>query len=234
MVPALTRLCPVEAVQAWLTASKLDTGPLFRRVNRWGAPGQQPMNRKSVIPWLRRLLAQAGVDDARSYTSHSLRRGFAGWAAHNGWDLKALMLYVGWRDIQSAARYVDPLSSDRDRLEAGLQRSTPAVSAPASPAPADQSVKLEVSIALRPFVGRTRGIAAARRHIEEVCLARLRGQKFGRKGDRYHVHLPAQADETTLTERVSDLLDELHQVATNNDCYLEARIRDVASGRAWD
>ena len=41
-------------------------------------------------------------------------------------------------------------------------------------------------------------------------------------------------DESTLTERVSDLLDELHQVATNNDCYLEARIRDVATGQVWD
>ena len=234
VVPALTRLCPVEAVEAWLTASKLEEGPLFRRVNRWGAPGQQPMNRKSIIPWLRRLLAQAGVDDARSYTSHSLRRGFAGWATHHGWDLKALMQYVGWRDIQSAARYVDPLASDRDRLEASLQRSAPAVSALAQPAPADESVRLEVSIALRPFVGKTRGLAAARRHIEEVCLARLGAQKFGRKGDRYHVHLPTPTDEATLTERVSDLLDELHQVATNNDCYLEARIRDVATGRVWD
>lgn len=234
VVPALTRLCPVEAVEAWLTASKLDAGPLFRRVNRWGAPGLQPMNRKSIIPWLQRLFVQAGVDDACSYTSHSLRRGFAGWATHQGWDLKALMQYVGWRDIQSAARYVDPLASDRDRLEAGLARPLPAAAAPAPSSPADDVVRLEVSIALRPFVGKTRGVAAARRHIEEVCLARLGGQKFGRKGDRYHVQLPAQADESTLTERVSDLLDELHQVATNNDCYLEARIRDVATGQVWD
>ncbi len=234
VVPALTRLCPVDAIDAWLTASKLDAGPLFRRVNRWGAPGQQPMNRKSIIPWLRRLLAEAGVDDALSYTSHSLRRGFAGWATHHGWDLKALMQYVGWRDIQSAARYVNPLASDRDRLEAGLQSSTPAAPTPAPLPSAAESVRVEVSIALRPFVGKTRGLAASRRHNEEICLARLGGQKFGRKGDRYHIHLRAQTDESTLTERVSDLLDELHQVATNNDCYLEARIRDVATGRVWD
>ncbi len=234
VAPALTRLCPVEAVEAWLTASTLDAGPLFRRVNRWGATGQQSMNRKSIIPWLRRLLAQAGVDDARSYTSHSLRRGFAGWATHHGWDLKALMQYVGWRDIQSAVRYVDPLTSDRDRLEAGLLRSAPAASAQTPPPSAEESVRLEVSIALRSFVGKARGLAASRRHIEEVCLARLGGQKYGRKGDRYHIHLPAQTDEATLTERISDLLDELHQVATNNDCYVEARIRDVATGRVWD
>lgn len=234
LVPALTRLCPVEAVEAWLAVSALTAGPLFRRVNRWGVPGHLPMNRKSIIPWLRRLLGQAGVFDVRSYTSHSLRRGFAGWATHNGWDLKALMQYVGWRDIQSAARYVDPLVSDRDRLEAGLQRSAPAAVTATPSEPAATSLRLEVSIALRSYVGKPRGIAASRRHIEEVCLARLGGQKFGRNGNRYHIHFPANTDDGTLTERVSDLLDELHQVATNNECYLEAKIRDVATGRVWD
>ncbi|PBP79032.1 hypothetical protein CCL20_25340 [Pseudomonas syringae] len=41
------------------------------------------------------------------HTSHSLRRGFASWAHSNGWDLKSLMSYVGWRDIKSAMRYID-------------------------------------------------------------------------------------------------------------------------------
>ncbi|MDD2148043.1 MULTISPECIES: tyrosine-type recombinase/integrase [Pseudomonas] len=41
------------------------------------------------------------------YTSHSMRRGFATWASANGWDIKALMGYVGWKDMKSALRYVD-------------------------------------------------------------------------------------------------------------------------------
>uniref|UniRef100_UPI0026EDB602 tyrosine-type recombinase/integrase n=1 Tax=Pseudomonas aeruginosa TaxID=287 RepID=UPI0026EDB602 len=45
------------------------------------------------------------------YTSHSLRRGFATWATANGWDIKALMTYVGWKDIKSAMRYIDPAIS---------------------------------------------------------------------------------------------------------------------------
>ncbi|WP_412032775.1 hypothetical protein [Pseudomonas syringae] len=36
-----------------------------------------------------------------------MRRGFASWAHSNGWDLKSLMAYVGWRDIKSAMRYID-------------------------------------------------------------------------------------------------------------------------------
>lgn len=59
---------------------------------------------------LRRILEQAGIP-AEAYSSHSLRRGFATWAAGSGWDLKALMQYVGWKDMKSALRYVDATAS---------------------------------------------------------------------------------------------------------------------------
>lgn len=36
-----------------------------------------------------------------------LRRGFATWATANGWELKSLMSYVGWKDAKSALRYID-------------------------------------------------------------------------------------------------------------------------------
>ena len=61
---------------------------------------------KRQIPLLRRIFKEAGLPEAL-YTSHSMRRGFATWASANGWDIKALMGYVGWKDIKSALRYVD-------------------------------------------------------------------------------------------------------------------------------
>jgi hypothetical protein len=36
-----------------------------------------------------------------------MRRGFATWASANGWDIKSLMTYVGWKDVKSALRYVE-------------------------------------------------------------------------------------------------------------------------------
>src|SRR5690606_5945668 len=63
---------------------------------------------------------------ADDYSSHSLRRGFATWAAASGWDLKALMHYVGWRDMKSALRYVDATTSF-----GGLALTEPASSPPA-------------------------------------------------------------------------------------------------------
>src|SRR5690606_40354598 len=68
------------------------------------------LNPNSLIQLLRRILEQAGVP-ADGYSSHSLRRGFATWAAASGWDMKALMEYVGWKDMKSALRYVDATAS---------------------------------------------------------------------------------------------------------------------------
>ncbi|QEY63097.1 tyrosine-type recombinase/integrase [Metapseudomonas lalkuanensis] len=67
---------------------------------------EQGLHPHSVIPLLRTVLQGAGLA-AELYSSHSLRRGFATWATRSGWDQKALMGYVGWRDAKSALRYVD-------------------------------------------------------------------------------------------------------------------------------
>lgn len=104
--PALQRLCPVQAYIDWVNCAALVRGPVFRGVDRWGNLSEEGLHANSVIPLLRHALARAGIA-AEPYTSHSLRRGFASWAHHNGWDLKSLMAYVGWRDMKSAMRYID-------------------------------------------------------------------------------------------------------------------------------
>lgn len=106
-VPFLSRWCPVVAVEQWLEASELADGPLFRSINRWGGVSREPLHPNSLIRLLRKTLESAGLHSADSYSSHSLRRGFAGWASANGWDVKTLMEYVGWKDPQSAMRYID-------------------------------------------------------------------------------------------------------------------------------
>ena len=105
--PALRALCPVEAVNTWLTLTGRTEGPLFPRIDRWGRLSEVPMNPGSINKWLRELFAKACLPEPEQYSSHSLRRGFAGWANANQWDVKTLMQYVGWRDVQSALRYID-------------------------------------------------------------------------------------------------------------------------------
>lgn len=114
--PALSRLCPVEAYVNWITAAQLRDGPVFRAIDRWGHVSESGLHTDSLAPLLRSMLSEAGVASASLYSGHSLRRGFANWATANGWDLKTLMEYVGWKNVQSAMRYVeaaDPFAKQR-------------------------------------------------------------------------------------------------------------------------
>ncbi|MFV3335475.1 site-specific integrase [Pseudomonas sp. NY15437] len=113
--PALARLCPVQAYQDWLDELGKESGPVFRGIDRWGHVQDSSIHPNSVIPILRAALMNCGLPPER-YSSHSLRRGFATWAARNGWDQKTLMSYVGWRDPKSALRYVEPLGMFSEQL----------------------------------------------------------------------------------------------------------------------
>jgi integrase len=104
--PALKTLCPVNAYLQWLEVAGIAHGPVFRKLDRWGNLSDMPLNSNSLVGLLRRMLERAGVP-AALYTGHSLRRGFATWATANGWELKALMSYIGWKDAKSALRYID-------------------------------------------------------------------------------------------------------------------------------
>lgn len=109
-LPALKRLCPVQAYEDWLAISGLEQGPVFRAIDRWGHIRATGLNPNSVSRLLRLAFARSGLD-GELYSSHSLRRGFATWASRNAWGTKALMDYVGWRDMQSALRYIDSEAS---------------------------------------------------------------------------------------------------------------------------
>ncbi len=123
-VPALSQLCPVAAYIAWVELAGLTTGSAFRSVDRWGHVGRDGLHADSLIPLLRTLFTDAGISSPMQYSGHSLRRGFANWATTNGWDLKMLMEYVGWKNVQSAMRYVesaDPFA--KQRIERTLPQS---------------------------------------------------------------------------------------------------------------
>ena len=122
--PALKRLCPVNAYLDWITLAGLRNGPVFRRVDRWGTVSDSPLHPDSIIPLLRQCFQAAGLAEPATYSSHSLRRGFATWANANQWDLKSLMEYVGWRDAQSALRYIEvPDPFARRRIDQSLENS---------------------------------------------------------------------------------------------------------------
>ena len=120
-VPLLSRLCPVTAYEDWIAVAALTDGPVFRAIDRWGNICASGLNIDSLVPLLRSILHEANVDAPELYSAHSLRRGFASWATANGWDLKTLMEHIGWKNAQSAMRYIDGEDSfNRRRIEQNL------------------------------------------------------------------------------------------------------------------
>jgi len=52
-VPALSRLCPVEATQVWLQAANVQDGPVFRAINQWGHVSAEGLHPNSLVRLLR-------------------------------------------------------------------------------------------------------------------------------------------------------------------------------------
>lgn len=230
--PALSRLCPVQAYQDWLQVSELREGPVFRSIDRWGRLAAEPLHSNSIIPLLRRLFAKADLPEPERYSSHSLRRGFATWANDNGWDVKMLMEYVGWKDVKSAMRYIDAADPfARQRIEAALPAAKEVATLARNSLPQQSCLELELTVEGRSkFV---RGMKQTREAIETLCLARHAMERLDFDGGHYRIRMSHGTPEE-LERLVQDLLQEMHELAEERHCVLEARIWDVQTGQVWD
>jgi len=236
-VPALSRLCPVNAYQDWINLALFTEGPVFCGVDQWGNISDKGMHSNSIIPLLRELMQKTGLSNTQSYSSHSLRRGFASWANANEWDLKSLMKYVGWKDTKSALRYIDTNStSAKERIESALSRETIQVDIPNEITHQnDESqthTRLQLQLNISNMSKYTRGIKRTREKIEFHCLRTYQMIKMD-NDKRYEVLIPHDSEEV-LNDCVETLLFEMHGIADNNQCILEALFSDQETGQVWE
>jgi integrase len=248
--PSLTRLCPVAAFTQWIALAKLDHGPVYRGIDRWGHLSNEAMHPNSLIPLLRNMLTLAGVPEVKEYSSHSLRRGFAGWARASGWDIKELMEYVGWQDIKSAMRYLETANSGlQARFEKGLSELRPVSPAlntvttltpNAGAEPSDTAAQpvvaqslLRVSMSLSRFSQGSRGLTRCHRLIEKTCLERYSMRRLDDMGQMYELRIDCPSRES-LEDSIYALLDDMVQVAEANLCLLEVTVHEPATDSYWD
>ena len=99
------KLCAVRALEAWLAAAAITTGPLFRGVDQRGRVSERALCDKAVADIVKRSAGRAGLDPAR-VAGHSLRAGFATTAAKAGRSLDAIMRQTLHRCPKVARRYV--------------------------------------------------------------------------------------------------------------------------------
>ena len=108
-IPAFSAspLCPVAAIDAWLTAAEISTGPVFRRVTRWDTVGELPLAGGSIAKILKRLAVRADIPPDR-IAGHSLRAGHATTAAENGAPDRSIMNQTGHKSVDTLNGYVRP------------------------------------------------------------------------------------------------------------------------------
>ena len=73
----------MRALQAWLAASGIEDGPVFRSMNRHGRVFPKQLSDHAVALVVKRYAERAGLDSA-ALAGHSLRAGFVTSAARAG------------------------------------------------------------------------------------------------------------------------------------------------------
>jgi integrase len=95
---------PVEALDAWLSAAKIDKGSVFRAIDRWGNVSQRALDPKAVNDILKQRVVMAGLDP-REFSAHGLRSGYLTEAANRGIPLPEAMEQSRHRSVQQASSY---------------------------------------------------------------------------------------------------------------------------------
>lgn len=100
-----SELCPVRAVRNWLDASHLESGALFRAIDRWGHTRGEPLTDKVIALVVKQAAQRAGLEP-RQFAGHSLRAGFVTQAATDQAPEWAIAEMTGHKSRAVLQRYI--------------------------------------------------------------------------------------------------------------------------------
>lgn len=100
-----SKWCPVKQLADWLDHAKIDTGPLFRGVNRHGHVAEQRLSGEAVCVIVKLRVEAAGFDPV-GYSGHSLRAGLATSAAMAGASAWKIRQQTGHASDTMLNRYI--------------------------------------------------------------------------------------------------------------------------------
>ena len=104
--------CPVKALETWLALSCIESGPVFRPINRHDQiASHEALTPQSVALVLKETTHRAKSEDAaKSVAGHSLRAGYCTEAASVGIAAHVIMEQTGHRSSATLAKYIRPLA----------------------------------------------------------------------------------------------------------------------------
>lgn len=97
--------CPVRSMQAWLSIAGIQSGPVFRAIDRHGNMSDRQLSDRAVALVIKRTAEDAGLDPT-TLAGHSLRAGLATSAAAAGVGEREIMAQTGHRSVIVARRYI--------------------------------------------------------------------------------------------------------------------------------
>ena len=100
-------VCPVRAVRQWVQA--VDSGALFRRVDRWGTILDSRISGQTVAMVVKESAARIGLDPD-TFSGHSLRAGFVSECDRRGITTAAVRLVTGHQSDVMLSVYTRPRS----------------------------------------------------------------------------------------------------------------------------
>lgn len=100
-------VCPAMAIKNWVSAAGIESGPLFRPINRWGTIGQKSLNPSAINDLVKQLGASCGFDFIAELSSHSFRRGLSTSAAREQVDFELIKKQGGWKSDATVWGYIE-------------------------------------------------------------------------------------------------------------------------------
>jgi integrase len=100
-----TSACPVKAVENWLQVAHIESGPLFRAVNRAGVVGCNQLHPQSIALVLKDYAQSVGLNPAK-ISGHSLRSGLVTSAIQAGVAVHKIQQQTGHRSVEMLSRYI--------------------------------------------------------------------------------------------------------------------------------
>lgn len=98
--------CPVRALEMWLSAAEIETGPLFRSIRKGGRVSESELSGRAVALVVKRRVEEIGLEPD-SYGAHSLRSGFATEAAKGGAGEREIMRQTRHQSRAVVRRYIE-------------------------------------------------------------------------------------------------------------------------------
>jgi integrase len=92
-------------VQMWLARAEINTGYVFRQVNRGGNVSDAPLGDDGYCKMIKKRSAAAGLDPAL-FSGHSMRAGFLTSAAEAGADVLKMSEVSRHKSLDVLRRYV--------------------------------------------------------------------------------------------------------------------------------